>query len=425
MFFSNQSSLPPGRSAAIVGGGPAGLMAAEILARVGASVTVYDQMPSLARKFLLAGRGGLNLTHSEELPRFLTRYGDISPLLRHAINAFPPAALRTWCEGLGQSTFVGSSGRVFPSSFKTSPLLRAWLRRLTHLNVGFAPRHRWTGWDSMGRLRFDHAGQEVSVESDVVVLALGGASWPRLGSDARWTDTLAARAIAIAPLRPSNCGVTVAWSDAFHRFAGEPLKRIAISIGKRSVRGEAIVTTDGLEGGAIYALSAPLRAATDTAGTATMTIDLSPDMSISTLAQKLAAPRGKQSLANVLRKTVKLAAVATSLLHEAALLFGKPLSALNAEDLAALIKAVPIRITGLRPIASAISTAGGVAFGELDRDFMLIRCPGVFAAGEMLDWEAPTGGYLLQATFATGVAAGRGALAWLRAQPTSSVVKTD
>jgi uncharacterized flavoprotein (TIGR03862 family) len=422
----HESRLPAGKIATIVGGGPAGLSAAEVLARAGAAVTVYDQMPSVGRKFLLAGRGGLNLTHSEELAQFLTRYGGIDPLLRQAIEAFPPSALRAWCETLGQTTFVGSSGRVFPSTFKTSPLLRTWLRRLSDLHVAFAPRHRWAGWDDAGKLRFICGTQETLVASDVTVLALGGASWPRLGSDAGWVEILGARGIAIAPLRPSNCGFIVQWSEPFRRFEGQPLKRIAITFAARTVRGEAIVSRGGLEGGAIYALSPPLRAAIEAAGQATITIDLRPDVPAAALAQKLAAPRGKQSLANVLRKAAKLSAVAIGLLHEAALAFGKPLSALNGEDLAALIKAVPVHLTGVQPIAAAISTAGGVPFGELDEHLMLRKCPGIFVAGEMLDWEAPTGGYLLQASFATGIAAGRGALAWLQTQPASSpVVKTD
>lgn len=416
MSILNETDLSPIKTAAIVGGGPAGLIAAEELARAGAAVTIYDQMPSLGRKFLLAGRGGLNLTHSEELPKFLERYGAIAPLLRHAIEAFPPSALRAWCEGLGQTTFVGSSGRVFPSAFKTSPLLRAWLRRLADLNVAFAPRHRWAGWDDTGRLRFIHAAHDVLVAPDVTVLALGGASWPRLGSDARWVEILAARGIAHAPLRPSNCGFNVAWSDGFRRFEGQPLKRIAIAFAGRTVRGEAIVTRDGLEGGAIYALSAPLRTAIEATGEATIAIDLRPDVPAAALAHRLATVDRKQSLANSLRKAAKLPPVATGLLHESAVASGKRVAALNVEDLAALIKAVPIRLVGMQPIATAISTAGGVPFGALDDRFMLRKCPGVFVAGEMLDWEAPTGGYLLQATFATGMAAGRGALAWLQAR---------
>ena len=398
------------KTAAVIGGGPAGLMAAEVLARAGVAVTVYDQTPSVGRKFLLAGRGGLNLTHSEELPQFLTRYGAIDPLLREAIEAFPPSALRAWAEDLGQATFVGSSGRVFPKAFKASPLLRAWLRRLIGLHVAFAPRHRWTGWDQQGRLRFVRGEQEVLVAPDVTVLALGGASWPRLGSDAKWRETLEARGVAVAPLRPSNCGFVVAWSEPFRRFEGQPLKRIAIAFAGRTERGEAVVTRDGLEGGAIYALSAPLRDAIDTTGEARITIDLRPDVAADALARRLATVDRKQSLANSLRKAAKLPPVATGLLHESAVASGKPVASLNVHDLAALIKAVPVRLTGMKPIASAISTAGGVRFDQLDAHFMVKNVPGVFAAGEMLDWEAPTGGYLLQASFATGAAAGQGAL---------------
>ncbi|MCF8476803.1 MAG: TIGR03862 family flavoprotein [Pseudolabrys sp.] len=387
-----------------------------MLAQSGVAVTVYDQMPSLSRKFLLAGRGGLNLTHSEDLPVFLTRYGEIAPQLRQAIETFPPSALRAWSDGLAQPTFVGSSGRVFPTTFKTSPLLRAWLRRLAELDVAFAPRHRWAGWDSAGKLRFVHAGRDVPVAPDVTVLALGGASWPKLGSDARWTEYLAARGIAIAPLRPSNCGFTVDWTEKFCGFQGTPLKPLTVGFNGRTVRGELIVTRDGLEGGAIYALSGPLRDAIDKTGKATITIDLSPDLTAAALLDKLSQPRGKQSLSNILRKAAKLTGAAAGLLHEASLAFGKPLSTLKTEDLAALIKAVPVRLTGMQPIAGAISSAGGLSFAELDSGFMLEKCPGVFAAGEMLDWEAPTGGYLLQASFATGMAAARGALMWLRGQ---------
>ena len=408
---ATRENTPP--SAAVIGGGPAGLMAAEVLARAGAAVTVYDQMPSVGRKFLLAGRGGLNLTHSEDLPRFLTRYGDVDPQLRKAIEAFPPAALRAWAEELGEMTFVGSSGRVFPKAMKASPLLRAWLRRLASLKIAFAPRHRWAGWDETGRLRFARGEQAIVVASDVTVLALGGASWPRLGSDAAWVDILRGRGIDIAPLKPSNCGFVVPWSEPFRRFEGAPLKRIAITFGGRTERGEAVVTRAGLEGGIIYALSPDLRAAIETKSEATITIDLRPDVTASTLAQRLATVDRKQSLANSLRKAVKLPPVAIGLLHEAAITSGKPVAGLNVDDLAALIKAVPVRLTGVKPIATAISSAGGIRFDALDEHFMLRQMPGTFVAGEMLDWEAPTGGYLLQACFATGLAAGQGALAWL------------
>jgi uncharacterized flavoprotein (TIGR03862 family) len=397
----------------VIGAGPAGLMAAETQARAGVSVTVYERMPSVARKFLLAGRGGLNLTHSEDLPRFLSRYGDAPPLLRHAIEEFPAAALRAWSGELGEPTFVGSSGRVFPKSFKTSPLLRAWLRRLNELNVGFALRHCWDGWDGAGRLRFLRGGQETFAKPDVTVLALGGASWPRLGSDAGWVPLLERRSIATAPLRPANCGFLVHWSDAFRRFEGAPLKRIAVAFRDRQVRGEAIITRDGLEGGVIYALAAALRNAIEADGAAAITIDLRPDVPVDSLAERLNAPRGKQSLANVLRKAAKLSPAAAGLLRETA---ARQLSSLAADELAQRIKAVPVHLTGVQPIAKAISSAGGLAFAALDQHFMLKTLPGVFAAGEMLDWEAPTGGYLLQASFATGVAAARGALAWLDRQ---------
>jgi uncharacterized flavoprotein (TIGR03862 family) len=398
-------------TAAVIGAGPAGLIAAETLARGGIGVTVYERMPSVARKFLLAGRGGLNLTHSEPMPQFLSRYGAAAPALREAIEAFPPERLRAWSEDLGEPTFVGSSGRVFPRSFKTSPLLRAWLGRLNELGVRFAVRHRWTGWDDAGRLRFMRGDEEVSADADVTVLALGGASWPRLGSDASWVPLLEARGITISRLRPANCGFVVPWSEAFRRFEGAPLKRIAIQFGERNVRGEAMVTRDGLEGGAIYGLSGALRDAIERDGSATITIDLRPDVPVDALTQRLAAPRGKQSLANVLRKAVKLSPVAAGLLREGA---GTSLPAMSAQELAALIKAVPLTLAGVQPIARAISTAGGISFDALDEHFMLKALPGVFAAGEMLDWEAPTGGYLLQASFATGVAAANGAIAWTK-----------
>jgi uncharacterized flavoprotein (TIGR03862 family) len=399
---------------AVIGGGPAGLMAAEVLARGGATVTVYDRMPSVGRKFLLAGRGGLNLTHSEELQRLLGRYGATHPRLRAAIEAFPPSALLAWCEDLGQPTFVGSSGRVFPKAMKASPLLRAWLARLSASGVTFKLRHLWAGWDAADRLQFATPEGQVSVAVDATVLALGGASWPRLGSDGAWVAPLEQAGIAVAPLQPANCGVLVAWSDVFRqRFAGQPLKRIELSVGERKERGEAIVTATGLEGGAVYALSAPLREALAAGTEAVLHIDLRPDMGRSDLQVRLSASRAKQSLATFLRKAAHLSPVEIGLLHEAALAIPGRLASLSPDGLAALIKATPVHVTGLAPIARAISTAGGVSFDEIDDRFMLRSKPGVFVAGEMLDWEAPTGGYLLQASFATGAAAAKGALAWL------------
>jgi hypothetical protein len=403
---------------AVVGAGPAGLMVAEVLAQGGARVTVYDAMPSAGRKLLMAGRGGLNLTHSEPLPQFLARYREAAPRLEAAIDAFPPSALRAWSEALGQLTFVGTSGRVFPESFMASPLLRAWLRRLDAGGVRFEFRHRWSGWDGQGRLLFQTPGGERAVDARATVLALGGASWPRLGSDGGWTKVLAEKGVVISPLRPANCSFTVEWSDVFRgRFEGQPLKGIALTFGANSARGEAIVTRTGIEGGAIYALSAELREAVLANGEAVLQIALRPDVDRSALVQRLSAPRGKQSLSNFLRKAAQLSPVALGLLQEAAIGTGLSLSALPPERLAELINALPLTLTGVAPIARAISSAGGIAFDELDADFMICRLPGVFAAGEMLDWEAPTGGYLLQASFATGMAAARGALRWLAGHP--------
>ena len=400
--------------AAVIGAGPAGLIAAETLAQDGATVTVYDAMPSVGRKFLMAGRGGLNLTHSEPLPAFLARYREAETRLAAAIEAFPPECLRAWCEELGQPTFVGTSGRIFPKVLKASPLLRAWLRKLDTMGVSFSMRHRWTGWDDGGRLLFQTPEGESAVEARATVLALGGASWPRLGSNGSWAETLRGKGVVVPPLKPANCGFTVNWSDIFRdRFEGVPLKGIALSFAGRSVRGEAVITRDGIEGGAIYALSAELREAILTSGQAMLHIALRPDISAGDLITRLSAPRGKQTLSNWLRKAAQLSPVAIGLLQEATVKSGTPLASLPAEKLAELINAVPVRLTGIAAITRAISSAGGIAFDELDADFMLRRLPGVFAAGEMLDWEAPTGGYLLQACFATGAAAGRGASKWL------------
>lgn len=390
-------------------------MAAEALSNRGVSVTVYERMPSPARKFLLAGRGGLNLTHSEPFDRFLTRYGAAAPHLKAAVEAFPPEALRAWSAGLGQPTFVGTSGRVFPAALKTSPLLRAWLKRLAASGVTLLTRHCWVGWDTGGNLAFTHGDTTVTARPDAVILALGGASWPHLGGDGSWIDALSAAGAKIAPLRPANSGFLVDWSPIFReRFAGQPLKRLALSTGDVRVRGEAIVTSTGLEGGGLYALSSHLREAIAISGHAVLHIDLRPDITHSDLIRRLGAERGKQSASTYLRKTLQLTPAGIGLLNEATA--PRRLSALAPDDMATFIKAVPIRLTGTAPIARAISTAGGVTFNSLDAHFMLRTRPGIFLAGEMLDWEAPTGGYLLQASFATGAAAARGALRWLAAQ---------
>ena len=398
---------------AVIGGGPAGLIAAETLAaaRAGIEVMLFDRMPTLGRKFLMAGRGGLNLTHGEPLPRFLARYRGAAPMLTAAIEAFPPDALRAWCEGLGQPTFVGSSGRVFPKAMKASPLLRAWRARLGALGVRFALRQRWTGWDDSGALRFaGPGGATATLHPAATILALGGASWPRLGSDGGWAEILRVRGVAVAALRPANCGFVVNWSEHLRtRFAGTPLKRIALAFAGETVRGEAMITARGIEGGAVYALSAAIRDALAAGRDAVVHIDLRPDLPPAEVARKLAAPRRKQSLASFLRKTLGLAPVAIALLHET------KGAALPAEPgaLARRIKAVPLRPAAPFGIERAISSAGGIAFAELDDALMLKKLPAVFAAGEMLDWEAPTGGYLLQACFATGIRAAQGALRWI------------
>jgi len=393
--------------AAVIGGGPTGLMAAEVLSAAGVAVTVYDRMPSLGRKFLMAGRGGLNLTHSEAMDGFLARYGAAQATLKPSIEAFTPAALVAWAEGLGQETHVGSSGRVFPKSHKASPLLRAWLGRLQAQGVEVKTRHDWLGWDQNGALRFATPDGEITATPDATVLALGGASWPKLGATGAWTDVLARGGVAIAALRPANVGFDVAWSDVFRdRFHGQPLKNVGVSFEGQTARGDAMVTREGLEGGAVYALSAPLRDAIVATGSAVLEIDLRPDQTIGQLTARLAVPRGGQSMTNYLRKAAHLSPVEINLLREA---HGVEL-ALTAGGLARAIKAAPIRLTGVRPIDRAISTAGGVALSEIDQDLMLRARPGVFVAGEMLDWEAPTGGYLLQACFATGVAAANGVL---------------
>lgn len=391
---------------AIIGAGPAGLIAAERLAEAGHRVAIYERMAAPARKFLLAGRGGLNLTHSEPLDAFLARYGEARAWLEPAIRAFPPQALRDWADGLGAQSFVGSSGRVFPRAMKASPLLRAWLARLGRLGVALHTGRRWTDWDEVGALRLaTRAGGEETVRPRATLLALGGASWPRLGSDGSWVELLAQRGVAVAPLRPANAGFSVAWSPLMRdRFAGLPLKRVALSFAGRRVPGEAMIDAGGIEGGAVYALSGALRDAIARDGEAVLTIDLRPDLTEPELASRLERRRPGETLSNHLRKAAGLSPVAAAVLRETA---GGTLP-VEPAALARLVKAAPLRLTGMASLARAISTAGGIRAGEIDRDFMLRRLPGVFVAGEMIDWEAPTGGYLLQACFATGAAAAEG-----------------
>jgi uncharacterized flavoprotein (TIGR03862 family) len=392
---------------AVIGAGPAGLMAAQVLAEAGCAVTVYDRMPSVGRKLLMAGRGGLNLTHSEPLERFLSRYGPASGRLTPLIEAWPPEALIAWAEALGQETFVGSSGRVFPKALKASPLLRAWLAKLRALGVEFRTRHDWTGWNAKGALTFATPQGKATAIPEATVLALGGASWPKLGATGAWAPVLAKAGVEVSPLKPANAGFDVAWSDIFRdRFPGGPLKGVALTFGRVRVRGEAMVTRHGLEGGAIYALSADLREAIARDGSARLWIDLRPDARAEELAGKLAQQPANQSAANRLRKALHMAPLETNLLREA---HGKDLPS-DPLALATAIKGAPLTLTAIRPIDRAISTAGGVAFAAVDEDLMLTAQPGVFVAGEMLDWEAPTGGYLLQASFATGVAAARSVL---------------
>jgi uncharacterized flavoprotein (TIGR03862 family) len=390
-------------SVAVVGGGPAGLIAAETLSARGCRVSVHERMPTFGRKLLIAGRGGLNLTHSEPFEQFKTRYGEAAGRLAPYLDAFPPEALVAWAEGLGQAIFTGSSGRVFPEAMKASPLLRAWLKRLADQGVRLEPRSEWLGWDEGGALMFRDRAPE---RPDAVILALGGASWPKLGSTGDWAGILTAKGVAVAPFRPANCGFMVDWSEPFRaRFAGTPLKSLALSFAGRTVRGEAVIAGYGLEGGGVYALSAPLRDAVERDGRAVLELDLRPDLAEDQLARKLARPRGGQTLSNFLRKAAGLPPVAVNLIREAH-------AGALPEDLARAIKHVPVVLSGTCGLERAISSAGGIAWSEVDERLMLKALPGVFVAGEMLDWEAPTGGYLLQACFATGVAAAQSA--WRR-----------
>ena len=405
------------KSVAIIGAGPAGLMAAEVLSQAGIKVDVYDAMPSAGRKFLMAGKGGMNITHAEPLEQFLTRYAgrriELEPILRD----FSPDKLRAWVSELGIETFVGSSGRVFPTEMKAAPLLRAWLHRLREAGVRFHMRHRWLDWDEKG-LRFDTPVGELVVQTDTVILAMGGGSWPQLGSDAAWLPVLQHLNIEVAPLQPANCGFTIAWSGFFRdKFAGQPLKGVRLSFNSMQAEqfsqvGELMLTEYGLEGGLIYACSAMLRDEINTLGSAHIVMDLCPDRDLNDVIERLSKPRGKTSLSNHLRKRLNLDGVKTAILREAlsAEQMNKP------EMLANIIKALPITLLATRPLAEAISSAGGVSFSACNKNLMLKNRPGVFCAGEMLDWEAPTGGYLLTACLATGRAAGLGALEWLKQQ---------
>lgn len=399
---------------AVIGAGPAGLFAADALARAGARVTIYEHKASPARKFLMAGRGGLNITHSENLERFISRYGAAAQRIAPCIRAFPPQALRDFCAELGEATFIGSSGRVFPESFKASPLLRAWLARLSALGVAIATRHSFAGFSGEGALRLiGPDGAVLFQHADAVVLALGGASWPKLGSDGAWTAMLAARGIKITPLSAANCGAQIAWSPLFRSdFEGRPIKTVLLRYGADGARGDVVVTRDGLEGGPIYALSSRLRQACAREGAATLLVDMRPDTATPILVRKLSRRPPKQSHANFLRKA-GLSKVEIGLLREARP-EGLPR---DARALAALIKNAPLRVVGMAGLARAISTAGGVSFDDVDADLMLTKTPGVFVAGEMLDYDAPTGGYLLQAAFATGLAAGEGAARYVGLTP--------
>lgn len=394
----------------IVGGGPAGLMAAEVLSALpGLAVDVYDAMPSVGRKFLMAGKGGMNITHSEPLPDFVGRYGARAGQLAPWLAAFSPTALRDWIHSLGIDTFVGTSGRVFPTEMKAAPLLRAWLHRLRSQGVHFHVRHRWLGWSGAG-LRFATPDGEIVVQAAAVILALGGGSWARLGSDGAWVPVLRDSGIDVAPLKPANCGFDVAWSPYFsERFAGQPVKPVVAGCAGQTRQGEFNITATGIEGGLVYALSAPLRDALARDGHAALTLDLAPGRSIERLAADLARPRGRDSLANHLRRRAGIEGVKAALLRELC-----PPETLAAPALlAAAIKALAVPVGATRPIDEAISTAGGVSFAALDGALMLHGKPGVFCAGEMVDWEAPTGGYLLTACLASGRVAAAGVRRWL------------
>ncbi|WP_460089034.1 TIGR03862 family flavoprotein [Pseudomonas sp. S2_E02] len=408
-----QNSASSPAHVAIIGGGPAGLMAAEVLSQAGIRVDLYDGMPSVGRKFLLAGVGGMNITHSEAYPAFLSRYAERAPQIAPLLRGFDADALCKWIHDLGIETFVGSSGRVFPTDMKAAPLLRAWLKRLRDSGVVIHTRHRWLGWDAHGALRIDSPEGEITVKPDATLLALGGGSWSRLGSDGAWMLPLEQRGVGLAPLQPSNCGFEVqAWSDLMvSKFAGAPLKNIAIGLNDDVPRlGECVITATGIEGSLIYALSAPIREAINQYGAAVVHIDLLPGRPVDKLQAALSKPRGSRSMAKHLHSQVGIDGVKAALLRELtdAATFADPAL------LARAIKALPLTLVRTRPLDEAISSAGGVTFEVMDERLMLKVLPGVFCAGEMLDWEAPTGGYLLTGCFASGRAAGLGIVQWLK-----------
>lgn len=419
----SSSSNPAEYCVAVIGGGPAGLMAAEIISRYGIRVDLYDSMPSVGRKFLMAGKSGLNLTHAEEMETFLSRYGarriDLEAMLRH----FGPQAVREWAQGLGVETFVGSSGRVFPKEMKAAPLLRSWLRRLRAQGVRFHMRHQWLGFDREECLRFATPAGEQCIPYVAALLALGGGSWARLGSTGAWVPVLQDAGVEVRPLQAANCGFEVAWSDHLRtRFAGEAVKSVSLSFTgsdgvTRQQPGEFVVTDYGVEGSLVYAFAADVRDAIHRTGTATLYLDLLPALSRERISERLAVARGKRSLATHLRRQLGLSGVKVALLHELA-----PKGGVNqAAQLPALLKTLPITCNRPRPLDEAISSAGGIVFEALDKNLMLNARPGVFCAGEMLDWEAPTGGYLLTACFASGYAAGQGILQWLRNKTSADI----